>query len=302
VAKAAGKYADVVSTNLNADWNDGTFSPFYLPSLHRMAGKPLMITEYYVAATQNRSGNTNDSSGFLAVRTQEERARVFLKSTNTFLSTPYVVGAHWFQYYDEPARGRGDGENYDMGLVDIDNKPYDEIVNAASSVNLHDRPSTDMTEFTSTPYIFPNDAANLEKWPRQEAHLKSETPSDRGDAFVAWTPEAAFIAVYWNEDRFAEALYKNGKVPSGDEPFLTLNANGSRSNVRFIEKGSRISGSAKLISLKMGVRNAAIIRIPASVFGVSELAPGTRLPLSMALQTRSRGYTIRWTGRKAIEH
>jgi hypothetical protein len=33
---------------------------------------------------------------------------------------PYVVGADWFQYYDEPTHGRADGENYNFGLVDKD--------------------------------------------------------------------------------------------------------------------------------------------------------------------------------------
>ena len=33
---------------------------------------------------------------------------------------PYVVGADWFQYYDEPPHGRKlDGEDYNFGLVDI---------------------------------------------------------------------------------------------------------------------------------------------------------------------------------------
>ncbi len=42
-----------------------------------------------------------------------------------------VIGADWFQYYDEPKYGRNDGENYNMGLVDIYDQPYEEITLAA---------------------------------------------------------------------------------------------------------------------------------------------------------------------------
>src|SRR5208337_4627595 len=41
-----------------------------------------------------------------------------------FARFPNVVGAHWFQYCDEPFGGREDGEDYNMGLVDISNRPY----------------------------------------------------------------------------------------------------------------------------------------------------------------------------------
>jgi hypothetical protein len=30
-----------------------------------------------------------------------------------------IVGAHWFQYADQATSGRGDGENYQVGFVDI---------------------------------------------------------------------------------------------------------------------------------------------------------------------------------------
>jgi hypothetical protein len=44
------------------------------------------------------------------------------------------VGTHWFQYYDEPTAGRGDGENYNTGFLDICDTPYPEMVSAAREV------------------------------------------------------------------------------------------------------------------------------------------------------------------------
>jgi hypothetical protein len=44
---------------------------------------------------------------------------------------PEVIGTHWFQWIDQPALGRNDGENYNIGWVDVTDRPYDELVEAA---------------------------------------------------------------------------------------------------------------------------------------------------------------------------
>jgi hypothetical protein len=45
------------------------------------------------------------------------------------------VGAHWFQWTDEPVLGRFDGENYNIGLVDVTNRPYVELIEAAKATH-----------------------------------------------------------------------------------------------------------------------------------------------------------------------
>lgn len=50
------------------------------------------------------------------------------------LRNPAIVGAHWFQCYDESTTGRADGENYQIGFLDICDTPYDETVAAAREV------------------------------------------------------------------------------------------------------------------------------------------------------------------------
>ena len=47
------------------------------------------------------------------------------------MRNPYIVGTHWFQYKDQATTGRCDGENYQIGFVDICNKPHEAICNAA---------------------------------------------------------------------------------------------------------------------------------------------------------------------------
>ena len=35
-----------------------------------------------------------------------------------------MIGTHWFQWLDEPVTGRMDGENYNIGMVDVTDVPY----------------------------------------------------------------------------------------------------------------------------------------------------------------------------------
>ena len=46
-------------------------------------------------------------------------------------SHPYGVGAHWFQCNDRFCLVRPDGENYQIGMVDICMQPYKEMLDAA---------------------------------------------------------------------------------------------------------------------------------------------------------------------------
>ena len=67
--------------------------------------------------------------------TQTERAVGAAAAVRHFASFPNIAGIHWFQYYDEPSGGRGDGENFNMGLVDIHNEPYAGLTAALKQAN-----------------------------------------------------------------------------------------------------------------------------------------------------------------------
>ena len=45
------------------------------------------------------------------------------------------VGSHYFAYNDQPPWGRYDGENYQFGLVDICQKPYETFTEAIRRTN-----------------------------------------------------------------------------------------------------------------------------------------------------------------------
>src|SRR5258706_4447309 len=73
----------------------------------------------------------------MTVQTQAERTRGAIAAARQFVSLPQLVGLHWFQYYDHPVGGRGDGEDYNFGLVDIHDQPYEELTEALSRTNPH---------------------------------------------------------------------------------------------------------------------------------------------------------------------
>jgi hypothetical protein len=53
------------------------------------------------------------------------------------VDNPDFVGAHWFQYIDEPLTGRTlDGENAHVGFVTVADLPYVDLVAAARDANL----------------------------------------------------------------------------------------------------------------------------------------------------------------------
>jgi len=51
------------------------------------------------------------------------------------MAHPAMIGTHWFQWLDQPATGRNDGENYNIGFVDVTDQPYAELVAAATATH-----------------------------------------------------------------------------------------------------------------------------------------------------------------------
>ncbi|HEV8293216.1 MAG TPA: hypothetical protein VGP94_14875, partial [Tepidisphaeraceae bacterium] len=75
VVRAAARHVDVVSMNLNAAWEDGSFPRFQLETLYGLTNKPILVSEIYMSAAENRSGNRNSTGNFPVVKTQAERAQ-----------------------------------------------------------------------------------------------------------------------------------------------------------------------------------------------------------------------------------
>jgi len=64
------------------------------------------------------------------VRDQAERGKAYRYYVENAFAMPELVGTHYFQWADQPATGRFDGENYNIGLVDVTDRPYPDLVEA----------------------------------------------------------------------------------------------------------------------------------------------------------------------------
>jgi hypothetical protein len=92
--------------------------------------KPTIIGEFHFGALDRGHFHT----GLRSVANQKQRAEAYYQYVKGALNNPQIVGTHWFQYSDQAFTGRGDGENYQIGFIDICDNPYPEIVEAARKI------------------------------------------------------------------------------------------------------------------------------------------------------------------------
>jgi hypothetical protein len=122
-ALAAAKFCDIVSYNRYT----------YSVAEHRPPegiDKPTIIGEFHFGALDRGMFHT----GLRKTASQQDRADKYKSYVKGALQNPYIVGTHWFQYKDQATTGRGDGENYQIGLIDVCDKPYPEIIRAVREV------------------------------------------------------------------------------------------------------------------------------------------------------------------------
>ena len=109
---AAGKYADVISVNYYHRW---TPEKERIENWSALAGKPILITEWYAMAEDSELPVDEFGAGF-PVRTQADRAKFYQHFSLGLLQIPSCIGWHWFKYRDS---------RNNAGIVDKESKPYD---------------------------------------------------------------------------------------------------------------------------------------------------------------------------------
>ena len=313
VARAAAPFVDVVSMNLNAAWNDGSFPRCYLGTLHALTRRPLYVSEFYMAAQQNQSGDKNDVSTFPVVDTQAERAAGFRNTLEALLRTPYVVGADWFQYYDEPTHGRDDGENYDFGLVDIHDQPYQSITAAAQALNLAAIKSDPQPVVPDPPAGVPPAPRDplghftirlaLADWDRDRGFVEPVSKFPVADLYVCWNQKAVYLGLYAQD--FAEPdFYRNKNVPEVDraEWTVTIDENNKPIRVRLGPGGPPICDEPSVSIANesgdyMNTRNIAAIELPAALFGKTAFKPGDTIELDSKYLSQARADRVEWKGK-----
>ncbi len=121
--QASAIHCDVIGYNLYRD----DVSEFALPEGVDM---PVIIGEFHFGALDRGMFHT----GLRPVKNQQARAAAYKSYVTGALKNPCFVGSHWFQYSDQATTGRGDGENYQIGLVNICDQPYPETIEAVRQI------------------------------------------------------------------------------------------------------------------------------------------------------------------------
>lgn len=121
--RIAARYCDIVSINYYRYMCDDLLLPDGI-------NKPIVIGEFHFGALDRGLPHT----GLRNVMTQQQRKSMYQSYLTNGLKNPQIVGIHWFQYADEPYTGRFDGENYQIGFVDICDRPYEETIEGVRSI------------------------------------------------------------------------------------------------------------------------------------------------------------------------
>ncbi len=122
-------------------------------SIGRLLDKPIMIGEFHHGALDRGLSAT----GIRGVKTQVDRGIAYRYYIEDGLRSPYFVGAHYFQFNDQNCLGRFDGENYQIGMVDVCMREYPEIAAYAEEChrNMYEVALGEKPPFDKKPHRIP---------------------------------------------------------------------------------------------------------------------------------------------------
>jgi hypothetical protein len=124
VVKLSAKYTDVVSYNIYDNPPDGRVNQYDKLDV------PILSTEWGIGSdpqqTPFRGADPGEDPG--------ERVKLMTQYLEVAIRHPNMVGAHFFQYRDQPISGRPDGEATLRGFVNITDTPNFELVQAKRKI------------------------------------------------------------------------------------------------------------------------------------------------------------------------
>ncbi len=134
------RYAFISDPTLIAGWenfdvfsiNSYTTSPYnQIDEVSKFVNIPIMIGEFHFGSTESGMYAT----GLRAVPTQKERGVAYQYYMSEAIKHPYSVGAHYFTLSDQSVIGRFDGENYQIGVVNVTQTPYQDFLDGLCEFN-----------------------------------------------------------------------------------------------------------------------------------------------------------------------
>jgi hypothetical protein len=97
---------------------------------YKLSGRPVLIGEFHIGTPGNGLG-----AGLVQARDQRERGVAYSYYVEQAAALPGFIGAHWFQWLDQPVTGRMDGENYNIGYIDVTDRPYWDFVEGVKATH-----------------------------------------------------------------------------------------------------------------------------------------------------------------------
>ncbi len=118
VLASGSEFTDIFSFNCySMDPTDA------IENFSSLVGKPVMIGEFHFGALDRGL----DATGIRGVTTQAERGVAYRYYLHKAASHPMCLGAHYFTLNDQAYLGRFDGENYQIGIIDTTQRPYEDF-------------------------------------------------------------------------------------------------------------------------------------------------------------------------------
>jgi hypothetical protein len=99
----------------------------------RVTDLPMIIGEYHFGTVDRGM-----AQALVQVENQKERGVAYRHYTENAFAHPGLIGVAYFQWPDQDLTGRSyDGENYNCGLVDVTDRPYEHMVGAIMETARH---------------------------------------------------------------------------------------------------------------------------------------------------------------------
>ncbi len=95
-------------------------------AIGRHVDLPMLVGEWHIGAKDTGL----PAWGLYYTDTQAQRARAVAYYLERSTQEPHLTGTHYFEYGDQPYLGRFDGECYQIGLIDVCNRPYPLVAKA----------------------------------------------------------------------------------------------------------------------------------------------------------------------------
>ncbi len=121
------KYCDVISYNMYDQTPDGRMKQY------EKIDFPFMITEWGID-NDPRQSPFRASGVQVAIGRKGERRDLMVQFAEAAIVHPKLVGAHFFQYRDQPISGRSDGEALLRGFLNVADTPNFELIQANRKV------------------------------------------------------------------------------------------------------------------------------------------------------------------------